>query len=134
MTITRYGTFLKEDGTPDRRGPIISQAVTHAETVYLCGVVTPEVWRNPSNPTFGDVRTQTTEVLPRIDELLSESGTDRSRLLTAQVWLADMSMFTEHNEAWNDWVDPDNPPVRACVEARLAHPELLVEIMVTAAR
>jgi enamine deaminase RidA (YjgF/YER057c/UK114 family) len=54
--------------------------------------------------------------------------------LTAQVWLADMSMFTEHNEAWNDWVDPDNPPVRACVEARLAHPELLVEIMVTAAR
>jgi enamine deaminase RidA (YjgF/YER057c/UK114 family) len=92
--------------------------------VYLCGVVTPEIWRNPSNPTFGDVQAQTKQVLQRIDELLADAG----------IWLADMSLFAEHNKAWNAWVDPRNPPVRACVEARLTHPELLVEIMCTAAR
>jgi enamine deaminase RidA (YjgF/YER057c/UK114 family) len=96
--------------------------------------VSPQIWRDPSNPTFGDVQAQTAQVLQRIDELLADAGTDKSKLLTAQVWLADMSLFAEHNEAWNAWVDPRNPPVRACVEARLTHPELLVEIMCTAAR
>jgi enamine deaminase RidA (YjgF/YER057c/UK114 family) len=68
------------------------------------------------------------------DELLAGAGTDKSKLLTAQVWLADMSDFSEHNEEWNTWVDLANPPVRACVQATLILPTLLVEIMVTAAR
>ena len=132
--ITRHGVFTAEEGDPPLRGPIISQAVTRGDTVYLCGVITPELGRNPDNPQLGDVRSQTRQVLQRIDELLADAGSDRSKLLTAQVWLADMGMFVEHNEEWNAWVDRDDPPVRACVEARLAHPALLVEIMVTAAR
>jgi enamine deaminase RidA (YjgF/YER057c/UK114 family) len=134
MTITRHQILAPPEGATGPIGPIISQAVTHGDLVYLCGVVTPQVWRDPSNTTFGDVRAQTTEVLQRVDELLADAGTDKSKILTAQVWLSDMSLFFAHNEAWNAWVDPDNPPARACVEARLAHPQLLVEVMVTAAR
>jgi enamine deaminase RidA (YjgF/YER057c/UK114 family) len=59
---------------------------------------------------------------------------DKSKLLTAQVWLSDMGLFEAHNVAWNEWVDRKNPPVRACVQANLWRPNLLVEIMVTAAR
>ena len=70
----------------------------------------------------------------RIDDLLARAGTDKSKLLTAQVWLSDMRLFRTHNLAWNDWVDPEHPPVRACVQAELFAPGLLVEIMVTAAR
>jgi enamine deaminase RidA (YjgF/YER057c/UK114 family) len=81
-----------------------------------------------------DVRSQTREILQRIDGFLADAGTDKSKLLTAQVWLRDMSTFYEHNEAWNEWVDPANPPVRACIQAQLALPTLLVEIQVTAAR
>jgi enamine deaminase RidA (YjgF/YER057c/UK114 family) len=130
--ITRRGIVIRDDGTAYPGAPIISQAVIRGNTVYLCGVVVP-VWLDPSKPA-GDVRAQTTQVLLRIDELLADAGTDKSKLLTAQIWLADMRMFAEHNEAWNEWVDPRNPPVRACVEATLTHPGLLVEIMVTAAR
>jgi len=134
MTITRHQILAPPEGATGPIGPIISQAVTHGDVVYLCGVVTPQVWRDPSNTTFSDVRGQTREVLQRIDELLAEAGTDKSKILTAQVWLADMSLFFAHNEEWNAWVDPENPPARACVEARLAHPQLVVEVMVTAAR
>ena len=66
--------------------------------------------------------------------LLAAAGTDKSRILTAQVWLADMALFERHNAAWNAWVDREHPPARACVQAALFRPELLVEIMVTAAR
>jgi enamine deaminase RidA (YjgF/YER057c/UK114 family) len=132
--VTRHGVFTPEEGDPPLSGPIISQVVTRGDTVYLCGVITPEFGRNPGNPQLGDVRSQTRQVLQRIDELLAEAGSDKSKLLTVQVWLADMGVFAEHNDEWNAWVDRDNPPVRACVEARLAHPALLVEIMVTAAR
>jgi enamine deaminase RidA (YjgF/YER057c/UK114 family) len=61
------------------------------------------------------------------------AGTDKSRLLTAQVWLADMSLFEAHNAVWNEWVDRANPPARVCVRAELWRPQMLVEIMVTAA-
>ena len=128
MSIVRQHISLGEDGKPIPGIPVISQAVIRDDTVYLCGVIS-----NPQNPPSG-VRAQTKQVLERIDELLAEAGTDKSKLLTAQVWLADMDMFAEHNDAWNEWVDPTNPPVRACIQARLALPELLVEIMVTAAR
>lgn len=71
----------------------------------------------------------------RIDALLRKAGTSRSRLSSAQVWLADMDDFAAHNAAWNRWVDAAHPPARACVQSpRLWRPGLLVEIVVTAAR
>jgi enamine deaminase RidA (YjgF/YER057c/UK114 family) len=73
-------------------------------------------------------------VLQRVDELLADAGTDKSKIPTAQVWLADMRDFYAHSEEWIAWVDRENPPARACIEARLARPQLLVEVMVTAAR
>jgi hypothetical protein len=77
---------------------------------------------------------QTQRVLDRIDRLLQMAGTDKSKLLTAQVWLSDMSLFAARNAVWNAWVDPQNPPVRVCVRAELWQPKMLVEIMVTAAK
>ncbi len=119
MNITRHGIT---DGTNGL--PVISRAVVRGDTVYLCGV-TPD-------PT-GDITSQTTQVLERIDQLLHMAGTDKSKLLTAQVWLSDMRLFEAHNAAWNAWVDHRQPPVRACVQADLWRPGMLVEIMVTAA-
>jgi enamine deaminase RidA (YjgF/YER057c/UK114 family) len=103
--------------------PCISRVVVRGDTVYVCGV-TPDP--------IGDVKTQTRQVLERIDRHLAAAGTDKSKLLTAQVWLSDMRLFAEHNDAWNEWVDRLNPPVRACVCAALWKPNMLVEIMVTA--
>ena len=105
--------------------PIISGVVAAGNFVFLKGVTADPV---------GDVTEQTRQVLRRIDGLLALAGTDKSKLLSAQVWLSDMSVFRQHNLAWNEWVDPANPPVRACVEARLFAPGLLVEIMVVATR
>jgi enamine deaminase RidA (YjgF/YER057c/UK114 family) len=104
--------------------PIISKAVEHGGIVYLCGVTPDPV---------GDIGQQTRQVLERIDQALARAGTDKSKLLTAQVWLSDMRMFEAHNEVWNAWVDRENPPVRACVRADLVR-MCLVEIMVTAAK
>lgn len=126
MQIVRDGISDPASAQPYLRvAPVISTSVTRGDTVYLSGVLA-------SSP--GDVRSQTAQVLQRIDQLLAAAGTDKSRLLTAQVWLADMATFVDHNEVWNEWVDPANPPVRVCVEARLVHPARHVEIMVTAAR
>ena len=72
-------------------------------------------------------------MLDRIDEALALANTANSKILTAQVWLADMRMFEAHNAVWNTWVDPENAPVRACVRADLVR-DCLVEIMVTAAK
>jgi len=121
MSITRYGIT---DGAHGR--PIISGMVVRDETVYLCGITAddPEC----------DITAQTQQVLARIDAALQKAGTDKTKLLTAQVWLADMELFAAHNAVWNAWVDPQHPPVRACVRADLTRPEFLVEIMVTAAR
>ena len=80
-----------------------------------------------------DLRTQVEQTLEKIDDLLAQSGTSKSRILTAQLWLRDMSDFAEMNEIWIDWLDPANKPVRACVEAPMAHPDILFEAMVTAA-
>jgi enamine deaminase RidA (YjgF/YER057c/UK114 family) len=120
MTISRLGII------PDTGGlPIISRVVVCGDTVYVCGV-TPDP--------IGDVKAQTRQVLERIDRLLQSAGTDKSKLLTAQVWLSDMKLFADHNAAWNEWVDAQNPPVRACVGAALWTPGMLVEIMVTASK
>jgi enamine deaminase RidA (YjgF/YER057c/UK114 family) len=84
---------------------------------------------------IGDVKVLTRQVLERIDHLLQKAGTHKSKLLLAQVWLANMrDDFDNHNSVWNDWVDRQNPPARACVGAPLWQPGILVEIMVTAAR
>ena len=120
MDISRYEILSEAKGRP-----IISYAVVRGDTVYLSGV-TPD----PA----GDITSQTKQVLDRIDGLLAKAGTDKSKLLTAQVWLADMRLFEAHNAVWNAWVDRQNPPVRACVRADLVRPGLLVEIMVTAAK
>lgn len=79
-----------------------------------------------------DTAAQARNILAQIDALLAEAGTSKAKLLTASVWLRDIAHFAQLNEVWDEWVDKDNMPVRATVEARLALPELLVEIQVSA--
>jgi enamine deaminase RidA (YjgF/YER057c/UK114 family) len=105
--------------------PRIAGAVIHGDVVYLSGVT--------GGPT-GDIRAQTRTALERIDRLLRAAGSDRAHILSAQVWLKDMAHFAAHNAVWNAWIDQTSPPARACVQAALYRPELLVEIMVVAAR
>ena len=107
-------------------GPRMSRAVVHGDTVYLAGHVSKE----PA----GSVRGQTQAILAAIDARLAAAGSDKSKLLSANVWLADIGTFEEMNAVWDAWIDPKNPPARATVEARLASPEYLVEIAVIAAR
>jgi enamine deaminase RidA (YjgF/YER057c/UK114 family) len=103
----------------------MSRAVVHGDTVYLAGIVA-------GNPD-ADVAIQTRQILEAIDGLLATAGTSKSKILTATIWLADMSTFGEMNSVWDAWVDPGNTPARATVEARLAAPAYKVEIMVIAA-
>ena len=107
---------------PGRR---MSQAVVHDNIVYLAGQV---------GAPGASVTDQTRAVLDQIDTLLGEAGTDKSNLLSATIWLADMATFAEMNAVWDSWIDPGNPPARATGEVRLAAPEYKVEIIVTAAR
>lgn len=112
--------------TRKHSAPRMSQIVVHGNTVYLAGQVALEA---PG----ASVAEQTRDILQRIDQYLEEAGSDRSKLLAATIWITDMDTFAEMNEVWDAWVDPANPPARACVEARLAAPQFTVEIMVTAA-
>jgi enamine deaminase RidA (YjgF/YER057c/UK114 family) len=107
-------------------GPRMSQAVVHGDTVYIAGQVA-------SDPSAG-VKGQTEQVLKKIEALLTGVGSDKSKLLSATVWLANMGTYDEMNAAWDAWVDPANTPARATVEARLASPKYLVEIAMIAAR
>ena len=107
-------------------GPRMSEMVIHNETVYLSGQI--------ADDGSTDVESHTRDVLRQIDALLAEAGTDKTKLLTATIYLADIGTFAEMNKAWDAWVDPANAPARATVEARLAAPEYLVEIQVVAAR
>ncbi len=79
-----------------------------------------------------DTATQTRDILAQIDALLDEAGSSKANLISAAIWLRDIAHFSQMNEVWDQWVDKNNLPVRATVEARLATPELLVEIQVTA--
>jgi enamine deaminase RidA (YjgF/YER057c/UK114 family) len=106
-------------------GPRMSQAVIHNGLVYLAGQV--------ANKTVPSVERQTREILGNIDKLLKQAGTDKSRILKANIWLSDMRTFAEMNKAWEAWASKGNTPARATVESRLATPAHLVEIMVTAA-
>jgi enamine deaminase RidA (YjgF/YER057c/UK114 family) len=106
-------------------GPRMAQAVVHGNTVYVAGQVAPD-------PT-ADVPGQTRQVLACIDRLLAAAGTDKTHLLTATIYLADISGFGAMNAVWDAWVAPGATPARATVEAQLASPAYKVEIVVTAA-
>lgn len=106
-------------------GPRMSQAVIHGDTVYLAGQV---------GAPGESVAAQTTAVLASIDKLLAEAGSEKSRILSATIWLASMDDFAEMNSVWDRWVDPANPPARATGEAKLATPDYRVEIIIVAAR
>ena len=108
-------------------GPRMSGAVVHGNTVYLAGTVAHE---NAGK----SVTEQTREILATIDRHLKEAGTDKSKLLSTNIWLSDMATFAEMNAVWDAWVSPGNTPARATVEAKLAAPQYKVEIMVVAAR
>ena len=108
-------------------GPRMSQAVIHGDTVYLSGQVAADA---PGT----SVAEQTTNVLQRIDGLLAEAGTSKANLLSATIWLTDIATFNEMNGVWDAWIDPANPPARACVESTLAAPQFTVEIGVIAAK
>ena len=106
-------------------GPRMSQAVVHNGTVYLAGQV---------GKPGASVTEQTTEVLAQIDRLLAECGSDKTRILSAQIWLADMSTFAQMNAVWDAWVPQGNTPARATGESALATPDYKVEIIVVAAQ
>jgi enamine deaminase RidA (YjgF/YER057c/UK114 family) len=108
-------------------GPRMSKAVVHGNTVYLAGIVA-------DNPKGKSVKEQTQDILRQIDGLLAKAGTDKSKLLSANIWITDMANFGEMNAVWDAWVAPGNTPARATVEARLAAPDYKVEIMVVAAK
>ncbi len=105
-------------------GPRMSQAVIHGNTVYLAGQV-----GSPAS----SVAEQTRDILATIDRLLKEAGSDKSKILQAIIWLADMKDFAEMNSVWDKWVDGKDAPARATGEAKLAAPEYKVEIIITAA-
>ncbi|HYF17949.1 MAG TPA: RidA family protein [Ramlibacter sp.] len=108
-------------------GPRMSQAVVAGGLVFLAGQVARQ---NQA----GDVQEQAREVLARIDALLQAAGSDRSRLVSATVWLVDMGDFRAFNEVWDAWVTPGATPTRACVQALLAQPQYKVEVAVVAGR
>ena len=108
-------------------GARMSQVVVHGETVYLAGVV---AHANKGK----SVTDQTKEIVATIDKHLASVGSDKSKLLSANIWITDMAKFAEMNAVWDAWVSPGNTPARACVEAKLAAPDYHVEIMVTAAK
>jgi enamine deaminase RidA (YjgF/YER057c/UK114 family) len=108
------------------KGPRMSQAVVHGDTVYLAGLVAED--------TSEDVAGQTRQILAQAERRLAQAGSAKSKILRVQIWLSDIATFDQMNGVYDAWVDKENPPARACVEARLAAPKYLIEIMMTAAR
>ena len=108
-------------------GPRMSQAVVHGATIYLAGQVADRA----KGKSVGD---QTREILATIDMLLAEAGSDKTRLLSATIYLADIGTFARMNAEWDAWITAGHAPARATVEAKLAAPEYTVEIACIAAR
>jgi enamine deaminase RidA (YjgF/YER057c/UK114 family) len=108
-------------------GKRMSQAVVHGDRIYLAGQVADAA-------AGGSVDEQTREILAKIDGLLAEAGSDKTKLLSASIWLTDIGTFDEMNAVWDGWVAEGCAPARATVEAKLASPKLKVEIAVIAAR
>jgi len=114
MSITRHHTNQR-----------MSQIVIHGDTIYLAGQVAADA--------SADISVQTQQVLQKIDTLLAEAGSDKNKILSAQIWIASMGHFALMNEVWDAWVADGHAPARACIEARLATPDLLVEVGIVAA-
>jgi len=105
-------------------GPRMSEIVIANGFVFLAGQV-----GEPGT----SVTEQTKSILSQVDDLLAKAGTDKTRIISAQIWLADIADFAEMNAVWDSWVPQGNTPTRATGEARLAAPEYKVEIIITAA-
>ena len=112
MSITRHGI-----------GPIMSQIVEDGNTVYLQGFT--------ADDKSADIKTQTQQVLAKIDKALAAAGSDKSHLLSAQLFVSDIALRPQMNEVWTAWIDPKNPPTRACVGVQLEG-STKVEIIVVA--
>ncbi len=106
-------------------GTRMSKAVIHNQVIYLCG----QVADNSDEP----IGPQTQNMLTKVDTLLEQAGSDREYILSATLYLRDMKDFDGMNEVWDQWIPQGHAPARACVEARMARPDLLVEISVVAA-
>lgn len=107
-------------------GPRMSEAVIHGDKIYTAGIV--------AGATVGQsVVEQTREILEQIDALLASAGSDKTRILKANIWLTDISTFSQMNQAWDAWAVPGKTPARATVESKLAAPGYDVEIMIEAA-
>jgi len=115
MTLKRIGA-----------GKRMSNAVIHGNMIYLSGYVAEKTQGK-------SVKEQTADILAQIDETLKEAGTDKTRIVKANIWLTDIKTWAQMNEAWDAWVVPNQTPARATVESKLAAPGLDVEIMVEAA-
>jgi enamine deaminase RidA (YjgF/YER057c/UK114 family) len=107
-------------------GNRMSEAVVHGGKVYLSGFVAEKTVGKP-------VKEQTRDILEQIEATLKEAGSDKSKILKANIWLTDIKTFAQMNEAWDAWVVKGQTPARATVESKLAAPGLDVEIMVEAA-
>lgn len=107
-------------------GKRLSEVAIHNSTVYLAGQI--------ADDTAQDIAGQTREVLGHVDRLLAEAGSDKTCILSCQIYLADMAHFAGMNEEWDAWVPSGHTPPRATVEAKLADPAVLVEIVVVAAQ
>ncbi len=114
MTVTRYGTNAR-----------MSQAVVHGDTIYLAGQV---------GEAGSDFAGQTGEVLASIDKLLAEAGSDKSKILSATIYLTDLANFATMNAAWEAWMPKGAAPARATVKADLVSPAYLIEISIVAAK
>ena len=115
MSITRYGP-----------GANLSRSVEHDGVVYLSGLTAEDK--------SADMAGQTAQILARIDRNLAEAGSNKSHLLSATIYLSDMSRKEEMNRVWQSWIDPKHPPARATVGVELGGRDVLVEIMVVAAK
>jgi enamine deaminase RidA (YjgF/YER057c/UK114 family) len=102
----------------------MSQSVIHGDTIYLAGQVGEGV----------DVAAQTKDMLAQVDRLLAAANSSKSHILSATIWMANIEQVSDMNMVWDAWIDPANPPARACVESRLVTPDYLVEVMIIAAK
>lgn len=114
MTITRFNV-----------GPRLSEVAVYNNTAYFAGQV--------PDSASADIKTQTRQVLEQIDALLASVGSDKSRILQVQIFLRDIGLIHEMNEEWDKWITPGNTPPRATVQALLADPNWLIEIVLSAA-
>ncbi len=112
---------IEHIGSTDR----MSKIVKHNNTVYLCGQTAGEAkW---------DITEQTKRCLGKVEQLLKEAGSDKNKILSTTIYISDMKYFTAMNNVWDAWIADSEKPARACVEARMARPEILIELSVIAA-